>query len=258
MGLFQNLLRLANTWTQTQTFPTASASTFNVSGGTGFQGDSSGLKCGSGAAFQFANAANPVNTADVAITRVAAGVVKVSNNSTGAGAVVLQPVTVASLPAAATAGNGAHAHVTDALAPSSGVAVVGGGAVSCPVYSDGTNWLPLAQQGWLTYTPTVTSVTGTITTASATGSYLRRDGIVFFQVVIDVTTNGTGATAVQFTLPFNVNGYVVHCTGRESLVTGKILAGYIPDATHIAVMNYDSTYPAANGTRLNIGGWYRT
>lgn len=50
------------------------------------------------------------------------------------------PTTVALLPSAATAGNGADAHVTDALAPTFGATVVGGGAVSVPVYSDGTNW----------------------------------------------------------------------------------------------------------------------
>jgi hypothetical protein len=49
--------------------------------------------------------------------------------------------TVALLAAAATAGRGARAFVTDALAPSFGVAVTGGGAVSIPVYSDGTTWL---------------------------------------------------------------------------------------------------------------------
>ena len=49
--------------------------------------------------------------------------------------------TVALLPAAATAGLGARAFVTNALAPSFGVAVTGGGAVAVPVYSDGTTWL---------------------------------------------------------------------------------------------------------------------
>ena len=49
--------------------------------------------------------------------------------------------TVALLPAAATAGLGARAFVTDALTPSFGVAVTGGGAVASPVYSNGTTWL---------------------------------------------------------------------------------------------------------------------
>jgi len=48
--------------------------------------------------------------------------------------------TVASLPAAATAGAGARMFVTDASAPVFGSAVVGGGAVTVPVYSTGSAW----------------------------------------------------------------------------------------------------------------------
>lgn len=48
--------------------------------------------------------------------------------------------TVASLPAAATAGAGARMFVSDALAPTFGSAVAGGGAVTVPVYSTGTAW----------------------------------------------------------------------------------------------------------------------
>jgi hypothetical protein len=49
--------------------------------------------------------------------------------------------TVGALPAAATAGAGSRCHVSDALGPVFGAAVVGGGAVSVPVYSDGAVWL---------------------------------------------------------------------------------------------------------------------
>lgn len=48
---------------------------------------------------------------------------------------------VASLPAAATVGAGSRCFVSDALGPVFGAAVVGGGAVNVPVYSDGANWL---------------------------------------------------------------------------------------------------------------------
>lgn len=47
---------------------------------------------------------------------------------------------VGSLTAAGTAGAGARDCVTDALAPTFGATVVGGGAITTPVYSDGTNW----------------------------------------------------------------------------------------------------------------------
>jgi hypothetical protein len=48
--------------------------------------------------------------------------------------------TVATLPSAATSGVGARSFVTNALAPTFGATVAGGGAVAVPVYSDGTNW----------------------------------------------------------------------------------------------------------------------
>jgi hypothetical protein len=48
---------------------------------------------------------------------------------------------VATLPSASTYGSGTRAFVSDALTPAFGSAVVGGGAVATPVYSDGTNWM---------------------------------------------------------------------------------------------------------------------
>lgn len=48
--------------------------------------------------------------------------------------------TVGTLTAAATAGNGARSHVSDANAPAFGAAVAAGGAVSVPVYSTGAAW----------------------------------------------------------------------------------------------------------------------
>ena len=48
--------------------------------------------------------------------------------------------TVATLPSAVTSGKGARSFVTNALLPTFGSTVAGGGAVAVPVYSDGTNW----------------------------------------------------------------------------------------------------------------------
>jgi hypothetical protein len=50
------------------------------------------------------------------------------------------PVTVSGLPAAATAGAGARAFVTDATATTFASIVAGSGSNGVPVYSDGTNW----------------------------------------------------------------------------------------------------------------------
>jgi hypothetical protein len=57
-----------------------------------------------------------------------------------AGTAVMTSYLVANLPAAATAGAGARAFVTNALAPVFGSAVAGGGAVGVPVYSTGAAW----------------------------------------------------------------------------------------------------------------------
>jgi hypothetical protein len=47
---------------------------------------------------------------------------------------------VADLPSASASGAGARAFVSNALSPTFGATVAGGGAVKVPVYSDGTNW----------------------------------------------------------------------------------------------------------------------
>ncbi len=51
-----------------------------------------------------------------------------------------EPVTVANLTAAGTAGAGARGFVTDATSTTFASTVTGGGSNSVPVYSDGTNW----------------------------------------------------------------------------------------------------------------------
>jgi hypothetical protein len=48
--------------------------------------------------------------------------------------------TVATLPSAATTGAGSRTFVSDALAPTFGATVVTGGAVTVPVFSNGTDW----------------------------------------------------------------------------------------------------------------------
>ena len=56
------------------------------------------------------------------------------------GSILGTVTTVAGLATAVTALRGCRSFVTDALGPTFGATVVGGGAVSVPVYYDGTNW----------------------------------------------------------------------------------------------------------------------
>jgi len=83
-------------------------------------------------------------SADSGIARKAAGVLEINNGTAGtyAGtAFTTGAQTVAQLPAAATAGAGARAFVTDATVTTFASTVVGGGANGVPVVSNGTNWI---------------------------------------------------------------------------------------------------------------------
>ena len=61
-----------------------------------------------------------------------------SGNLSVTGTIKTGGYTVAGLPAGVT---GARTYVTNALAPSYGATVVGGGAVTIPVFYNGTNWI---------------------------------------------------------------------------------------------------------------------
>jgi hypothetical protein len=85
-----------------------------------------------------------VSSLDTGLARDSAGVVKVTDGSTGTGYLKLIPTTVGALTAAATVGAGTKAFVTDStstLSSHHGQAVVGGGSNFVPVFSDGTNWI---------------------------------------------------------------------------------------------------------------------
>jgi hypothetical protein len=62
-----------------------------------------------------------------------------AGNLSVTGTIRTQGYTVATLPAAGTVGR--KAYVTDALAPTFLTAIVGGGAVKCPVFDNGTAWV---------------------------------------------------------------------------------------------------------------------
>lgn len=87
------------------------------------------------------SAGNPFASGDAGLRRTAAGVLSTSDGSGGVGYLRTPPTTVAGLPAAATAGAGTRAFVTDANATTFASTVAGGGANAVPVVSNGTNWI---------------------------------------------------------------------------------------------------------------------
>jgi hypothetical protein len=155
-----NLLDLKNNGTSVATITNAGASTFSnvvtgynfyAKGGTANNlaavfGTSSGrLVVASAGLVGFTNSATSVTaTVDTALKRDQAGVVTLTDGSTGVGYLKTTPVAVSALPAAATVGAGTRGFVNDSTVAASGnfgAIVAGGGANNVPVFSDGTNWL---------------------------------------------------------------------------------------------------------------------
>lgn len=116
---------------------------------------------------------------------------------------------------------------------------------------------------WTAYTPTVTASTGTFTTVSATGRYCRIGKIVIVSVAVTITTNGTAAGSIVFTLPSGLtsaNGSPNYIgSGREGSLTGamqQVVCG--PNATTAYIQKYDGGYSGANGAGFSATLVYET
>lgn len=115
------------------------------------------------------------------------------------------------------------------------------------------------EDAWISYTPTLVSAAGAITTVGAvSGSYRKIGKRVEFKAQVAITTNGTGATSLSIGLPVNAAGTVGSMiTGRETALTGKALTGFITTGGSTAsVLFYDGTYPGADGRSFNVSGFY--
>lgn len=121
--------------------------------------------------------------------------------------------------------------------------------------SDGGGWVITAEPTITTFAPVVTTTAGVITTLGAVSmSYRRNDGWLAWNLSIAITTNGTGAGAVRFTLPKNAAAAWAAC-GREVGVSGSQLSvtGAVATAD---IGTYNNAYPGANGAVLLCSGQY--
>lgn len=112
---------------------------------------------------------------------------------------------------------------------------------------------------WTAYTPLVGAGAGTITTASAGGRYLQLGKLMAVNLSVSITTNGTGSSYVTASLPGPSSGIGTVFAGRETNLTGKMLQGVISaGSASLIILNYDNTYPGANGAGFVLGGVYET
>ena len=118
--------------------------------------------------------------------------------------------------------------------------------------STGLKW---NYDAWTSYTPTITASSGSFTTVSGTGLYSQIGKAILYRVAITITTNGTAAGNVLFTLPVTAaaNDYVG--TGRENAVIGVQLMSTVNN-TSGTIRKYDNTYPGGTGYQLVVTGIY--
>jgi len=130
----------------------------------------------------------------------------------------------------------------------------GAGAVSSPV--------EVRSDTWVSYTPTITSTIGTITSYTASGTYKIVGTTVYFRTAITITNAGTGAGVVQATTPTPaavVIPEVFSIYGRETLINGQALAGEVQWAagnSRIDIVKYNATTAIATGAVLQVAGFY--
>ena len=107
-----------------------------------------------------------------------------------------------------------------------------------------------------TWTPTVTSSSGTITTVGTTvGQYTKVGNLVTLNMFLPITTNGTGAGQILVSnLPFTINSTATaYGVGREGLVVGFGIFGYVNTGDNkIYLQKYDGAYPGGTGYGLGF------
>lgn len=122
------------------------------------------------------------------------------------------------------------------------------------VSSTDANTLDDYEEG--TWTPTVDAGSGSFTTVSGSGRYTKIGRLVYFYAHIVITTNGTAASFVRFTLPFtSAQAFVGY--GREIVSTGNSLTVTgTASGTTANILKYDNTYPGGSGYALDVQGHY--
>jgi hypothetical protein len=115
-----------------------------------------------------------------------------------------------------------------------------------------------AGAAWTAFTPTLGAGAGTLTAASATGRYKQVGKLYLYNIQILITTNGTAATYLTYTLP---NSSTPIALGSAASVNAGV-GNFIGSARHVNGSNtallfkYDGTYPGANGSAIYVSGYY--
>ena len=110
---------------------------------------------------------------------------------------------------------------------------------------------------WQDWTPTLSTVSGSITSYTASGSYCLIGNGGMMTVKLVITNNGTGAGAIFATLPFTIS-YRSMLIGRDDAITSNVVIGRIDgNMNRISIIDYEGAYPAQTGSEINLSGIFR-
>jgi hypothetical protein len=111
-----------------------------------------------------------------------------------------------------------------------------------------------------TWTPVLTTASGSITTYTATGKYTRVGRIVTAGFDLSITDNGTGGGLLYMTLPVaTVSGTAAGGTAIEYAATGNIIAVIATSSTNIAYLVANAgVYPGGTGYSIRGSITYQT
>lgn len=121
------------------------------------------------------------------------------------------------------------------------------------------NGVALDNLAWTSYTPTVTSASGTLTSASATGRYKQLGKTIFLEVDATVTTAGTGAGGLRVTLPFASANFNFTGAAYEygvSATSGAAIIRFAQSTAFMSTVNASGATFIANGAGVMFGITY--
>jgi hypothetical protein len=122
---------------------------------------------------------------------------------------------------------------------------------------NGSAWLTTSSVGaWTSYSPTITSSGGTITTVGAVSArftQVNKTVSVYFSIAL--TTVGTASGQLRMTLPVTASSNMLTDTivgsAREQANTGNLMQVFLSSSTQVGMLNY------ANGAQFANGNTFR-